>query len=513
MDEELRSEFRVVARELFLKYHEPMSARRLTDLGLDERLFSDRLAGRTPWQTMKAKLSVHIRRRGEASVFVRTAPGEFYLRSLLEGASPWYEAPPLRAPDAREQVAVVPVTVLDDVGRFQGIRSDFQRHFDALLRSGHVTTVDRLDAERREDVKQVLTYILVRRGDRVLAFKRGVFNRVEEMLRGARCIGFGGHVRSTDVNLFSGDEAGVRESALREMAEELETARSGSAELLSRFEVVGLLNDDSSAVGRRHLAVVLSCDVSDLQEWSKPRRGEKSITQLGWIDPTDKQPPLHEFEYWSQLCLRTYFGDAVATSPDFVVRRRSKLRVPNVLCVTGEIGSGKSEAARVIASEFGYEMINSGEILAELLGLPPVPDTPREEFHEAAWQFILHRRGPGRLARAISDHVAEAPGPSVIDGLRQLRTFEELRVHLGSSVGLVFVHTPPDVAYDLYCSREAKDLVPPLDFFALRDSPVEREVRDFIGLADAVVYNWAGRDSYHDVVRRLMAEVAQPARR
>ena len=512
MDEELRSEFLIVARELFLKHRVPMSTRRLTELGLDEGLFSDRLAGRTPWQTMKAKLSVHIRRRGETSVFIRTAPGQFYLRELLGGAPPPYEAPPLRPPEAQERVAVIPVDVLDVVGRFQGILRDCGGHVDALLKSGHVRAVDRMEAERRDDVKQILTYVLVKRGTSVLAYKRGVFNRVEEMLRGARCLGFGGHVRDTDANLFSEDEAGVRESAVRELAEEIETARSDAAELSRRLEVVGLLNDDSSAVGRRHLAVVLACDVSDLESWMEPKRGEKSITQLGWIDPASNQPPLHDFEYWSQLCLRTYLGDAVAATPDFVIRRRSRLRPPNVLCVTGEIGSGKSEAVRVMANEFEYDVVNSGEVLAEVVGIPPVPETPRSEFHEAAWRFISHRRGPDRLASAIAKRITR-DRPTVVDGLRQLRTLEALRERLDSRLGVIFVHTPPDMAYDLYCNREAKVVVPPLDFFALRDSPVEREVRDFIGIADAVVYNWVGRNSYHDAVRRLLTEIAARARR
>ena len=84
-----------------------MSPRDLVDLGQKRQLFSDNVAGKTPYQTMKSKLSVHVRRFGEASPFVRTAPGHFYLRSLLHGGETPFDAKPIRPPKSREKVLVV----------------------------------------------------------------------------------------------------------------------------------------------------------------------------------------------------------------------------------------------------------------------------------------------------------------------------------------------------------------------------------------------------------------------
>jgi hypothetical protein len=69
-----------------------MSARELVDLGLKRQLFSDNASGKAPHQTMKSKLSVHIRRLADASPFVRASPGRLYLRHLLDGCQPPFEA-------------------------------------------------------------------------------------------------------------------------------------------------------------------------------------------------------------------------------------------------------------------------------------------------------------------------------------------------------------------------------------------------------------------------------------
>ena len=71
----MKSEFLIVARKLMETERRSLSPKELVDLGLARQLFSDKIAGKTPRQTMKAKLSVHIRRFGEQSPFVRTAPG------------------------------------------------------------------------------------------------------------------------------------------------------------------------------------------------------------------------------------------------------------------------------------------------------------------------------------------------------------------------------------------------------------------------------------------------------
>ena len=84
----MKSEFLIVAKELMEAERRPMSPRELVDLGLKRQLFSDNVAGKTPYQTMKSKLSVHIRRLREASPLCDQLPAGFTFDTCwMEGSA------------------------------------------------------------------------------------------------------------------------------------------------------------------------------------------------------------------------------------------------------------------------------------------------------------------------------------------------------------------------------------------------------------------------------------------
>lgn len=504
----MKSEFLIVARKLLEAEKRAMTAKELVDIALDRRLFTDKVAGRTPHQTMKAKLSVHIRTRGERSIFVRTRPGRFYLRHLLDGQQNIYVAPPLHPPKTGEKVLVFPSTWLDKHERFQGIKKVWRETTRKLLSTDVCQYMPRLEAEEDNDQKQVLTYIMVSRRHKLLAFKRGTYSRVEDFLRGCDCVGFGGHVAELDRTLFNSRDLGLTDNAVRELAEEITLPQKDIVRLRNRqgLRIVGLLNDDSSAVGRRHFAFVLKYEVSNDQSWKRPVRGEKSITRLRWVDPASVS--LWDFEYWSQLCLREYFPKYVRAHPAYLIRRRSPLKPPHVLCVLGALGSGKSETTKVLCKDFGYKEVNSGQVLAKLLRVPPVPQTGRDTFHKLAWEFINTQQGPRLLAEAMWQKVKALSSPRVlIDGIRQKATLQELReLAKPTRVGLLFVDTPSDVACKFYTKR-AETPTSIHDFLKVREALVEQEVEQLIGISDAVLYNWTGRTSYRMAIRALIHEV------
>jgi predicted NUDIX family phosphoesterase len=509
------SEFLRVAEILFQKYREPMSAKELVHAAIEEQLFSDKLSGQTPHQTMKAKLSVDIRRKGVQSIFVRTRPGRFFLRSLLEDPSKAYTAKPLRAGPVSETVLAFPSKWLDENGRFQGITQSWKRMLSKLLKSSVCTYIGRMEAEQSEAYKQILTYVMVTRNSQILAFKRGTFNRVEDYLRGSACIGFGGHVSELDRTLYNlGTDKGIMDNAKRELFEELDlpTADRACIGANTRLEIAGLLNDDSSPTGRKHFAVIFRYRATEDTRWDSPERGEKSVTQLRWLSLRGIGEELRNFEYWSQLCLTEFYPSAVRGQPSYRIRRRSPLRPPHLLCVVGTLGSGKSVATDVLKKDFKYREINSGRIVAEILGIPPVPESPRDVFQRKAWDFIRQPTGPARLAQGIWKHVLAGSSDRVlIDGIRHRATLDELRKLAGrTSVGLLYVHTPPNVAYRFYRRRSGKSLSIH-EFLSLSDSPVEAEVRGMIGVADAVLYNWTGRPMYRDAIRKLIRDLLRKA--
>lgn len=503
------SVFLTIARQVLLQQDRPLSAREIIAIAENEQLLPDNFAGKTPHQTLKSKLSTSIRRSGGESEFVRTAPGRFYLRELLDENTLVYEAPPQHPPSADEDVLTFSSAVLDELGRFQGVRVAWKRYLHNLLNS-RFQTLDRYAAESTEEYKQVITYVLVTRGRQILAYRRGSFNRVEHFLRGSDCVGFGGHVKSLDRNLLGENDHGIVQGALRELREELDLpdADRRKVEAGVGLEVIGLLNDDSSAVGRRHFAVILRYEASDDEAWDRPRRAEKAITQLRWLVPS-RDTPLNDFEYWSQLCLLTYYPAVTRGEPSVKIRKSMPLRRPHVLCVVGQIGSGKTEAAEILHQDLGYAVVNTGQVLAGVLRRAAVTEGTRHDFQENAQAFIGQPGGPERLAREIVDEVTAAGSPDVVvDGLRQRATFESLRRLCRRRVALLYVHAPAHVAYELYKARSGEDRSV-FEFARAREAPVESETQYFISVADAVLFNWHGRSGYRRALLRFLAAHAE----
>jgi predicted NUDIX family phosphoesterase len=506
------SEFLDVAERTLKTAQRSMSPKEIVHYAMAQRWFSDKRAGRTPIQTMKSKLSVSIRRDGDHSMFVRTAPGRFSLRDLVSAGSV-YEAAPHRPPPARELVLACATSGVNDL-LFQGIQRDVKPLLGRLQQPEMGRVLMRLRAEQVDDHKQLLTYILVRRGNSVLGYKRGVYNRVEDMLKGAQCVGFGGHVGPDDRDLLSPDVLGIFGCARRELREELSLPAADLRRLDDGIglSIIGILNDDSSDVGRRHLAIVLQYEVSDDDAWDRPRRGEKSITQLRWLT-SDAAVRCWEFEYWSQLCLREFLPDLIESAPASIIRRARPLQPPHLLCLVGEMASGKTEASRVLVTEFGYVEINSGQVVADLISMPPIPLTSRETFQSAAYEFIARPDGPDLLALEILRRAQGTNQRLLVDGIRQRQTLLALKGHAlrDQRVGVLFVHTTADVAFTLYRRREAD--IPFDDFIKLRSAAVEQEAASLIDLSDGILYNWTGRRDYRQTVRTLMRELGTTRQR
>lgn len=488
-----------------------MSASELVSLAQKRQLFSDNISGQTPSQTMKSKLSVHIRRFGKGSPFVRTQAGRFYLSSLLQDVDTAFVSKPLIPPQSRENVLVFRRDELDAITTWQGIRTKWKRASQRIFQTLKHHYLPRFEVEQDNAYTQIVTYVLVFRGNSVLAYRRGTYNRVDQYLRGAYCVGFGGHVSEGDLNLFTVGTLGIYECAARELNEELRLPETDRQRLKdgNGLSIIGIINDDSTDVGRRHLAFVMRYDVSSDPYWKNPERGEKGITQLQWV--SEKSPKtvwLWNFEYWSQLCLRQFASGLTVARPAYRLIRRASMKPPHVLCILGPVGSGKTLATDVLKENFGYVEINTGMVMGELLGVPPVPKTPRAEFQSLAWTFISAPEGPTRLAKRLVDLVTNQDSPRIlVDGIRQRATLEIFKkLCHPRKVGVIFVQTPPDLSYLFYTQRLAQG-ASISQFLAARGAPVEAEVEDLIEDADAVLYNWTGKLVYRKAIHTMMRDL------
>lgn len=155
--------------------------------------------------------------------------------------------------------------------------------------------VERAYAERTPALKQIIPYTLVRcetpRGPRVLCTRR-LPKSGEPRLHDKRAIGIGGHIDPADLEGTT-DRNPIDAGTRREIAEELVVTDA--------YEVqrVGILNDDSNAVGAVHVGVVQVVSLSSPVEIREKDRLEGAL-----VTTSDLKRMLAEganFETWSKL--------------------------------------------------------------------------------------------------------------------------------------------------------------------------------------------------------------------
>src|ERR1700681_2541601 len=177
----------------------------------------------------------------------------------------------MNAPD--ENVLVIRRSLFDQLGSFQGLSFEPAKYLNMLLSRGNNFFISRAQAENDPTYKQIIPYVLLAFKNKVLYYVRGK-KAGEQRLVAKGSIGIGGHMNETDESLFALDEAAYRAGVEREVSEEVK--------IETRFEdqVVALLNDDTTEVGRVHLVIV---HVFKLREPNLENR-EAMITQLAFLD-------------------------------------------------------------------------------------------------------------------------------------------------------------------------------------------------------------------------------------
>jgi predicted NUDIX family phosphoesterase len=531
-----------VAETVLGKSLVPLSAREIVERGIDQGLFGDHVMGQTPQKSMQARLSTDILNRASTSSFVRTARGRFMLRSSIypQPTSPKIPGPEsqteyiaerrvLRTP--KEEVLCIPESAFRDVLTFQGIDTDAAPILNRFLNAQSTTYVGRAEAETRDDAKQFVTYVLVQCGQRLLFFKRSYLSRAAEFLRGSKCIGFGGHVSAADLDILSRRDYGLSSCARRELAEELylpDSIQRGRTQKLAAeidhpnkatiqlfqsapLERLGILNDDSSEVGRRHVAIVYRAWLPDWNAVRKMQKGDASIKGVGWIDLSRDTVDIADFEYWSQLCLRRFYPSTLVAKARFEILNNSRLANDRVVAVVGRIGSGKSETAGYLSQRLQCPLIKTGELVRNLMSSPALSEIGREQFQARAYSFISAPDGTQKLAAAIVSQIAARQGQRVVvDGIRNLDTYERLQKTCADGVGLIFVQTPPDVAFDMYRAREAQGTLTfsYREFLRIYDAPVEAEIPSLGRRANAYIYNSFGMEAFRRTLDELVPKLA-----
>lgn len=164
------------------------------------------------------------------------------------------------------------------------IRSQPQEIFDEIM--AHHEFMPRAEAEQRPDFKQIIPYVILRRGEEVFVTRR-LNKGGEARLHGKISIGIGGHINPVDEQ---GDL--LMRGLWREIHEEVELGEHGE------LTPCGYINDDLNEVGSVHLG---ACFILPVEGEVSVRETEK-LEGL-WMTPQELRENYDNMESWTQIAL------------------------------------------------------------------------------------------------------------------------------------------------------------------------------------------------------------------
>ncbi|HET9853117.1 MAG TPA: hypothetical protein VFP56_11510 [Candidatus Limnocylindrales bacterium] len=180
-----------------------------------------------------------------------------------------------------EQVLVIPRAALMEDPGWLGVTSDHLHDFEDLVaREGRFKPRPEMEVDRAW--KQVIPYLVLRDGERYFLMRRTKAG-ADARLHDRYSIGVGGHLNPGDGDLAGG--------LRREWHEELR------ADFDPGFELIGLLNDDTTEVGSVHLGAVYVADAGGLPV--AIRETEKLTGRFA--RPLEVAEVVDRMETWSSL--------------------------------------------------------------------------------------------------------------------------------------------------------------------------------------------------------------------
>ena len=168
-----------------------------------------------------------------------------------------------------EEILVVPRSLFDELGSFQGLTTDTDRYISTLLDPSNNFFMDRETAEDDPSHKQIIPYSLFRYRGSYLHYIRGKAGG-ESRLHAQGSLGIGGHINPVDERADPLGRATYMAGVAREIDEELALPSQPEQ------QIVALLNDDSNAVGRVHLGFVHLFDL----ESEEAQAREDALSEL-----------------------------------------------------------------------------------------------------------------------------------------------------------------------------------------------------------------------------------------
>lgn len=278
------------AEKALKKAKRPLSFRELTDIALENKWLETK--GKTPWHTMKSKLSTDILVNKDKSRFIRTSKGRFGLRSWLKNLDEQaYTARRFVKGPLQEEILVFPANRLSHYVTGRGLHIRAQRDVEDLLSS--CQPMQRLIAEKDYTLIQPISVFVVKFNDKYLTYKR-TKRLPEERLHDTYSMIFGGHLIAIEQLQFDfAQPQDMTTLFLRELREELKLPNQDPVIIYK-----GLLYDDSQLLSTQHIGIVFDVFLKT-PEYEIGERGFLMNPKFETLEQIEFR--INEFENWSVL--------------------------------------------------------------------------------------------------------------------------------------------------------------------------------------------------------------------
>ena len=198
-----------------------------------------------------------------------------------------------------EEILVVPRSLFDELGSFDGFNENWSHYMDSLLDPKNNFFMDRAQAEDDPTHKQLIPYCVFHHEGKILHYTRGKSSG-ESRLHAQGSVGVGGHINPVDASEDNLGQATYYAAVEREIDEELNIIGDHNN------RIVGLINDDSNDVGKVHLGIVHLFELEGDQVTSN----EDALANLAFQTQERLLGELFpQLETWSAHCVKALFGE------------------------------------------------------------------------------------------------------------------------------------------------------------------------------------------------------------
>jgi predicted NUDIX family phosphoesterase len=289
-----------------------------------------------------------------------------------------------------EEVLAITRTAFENMGSFNGYKSlrGKQKELTDLL-SDETNTVfsPRSSCETDTNLKQLIPYIAIVSGDKILAYERSSSGS-EERLHGQMSVGVGGHVNKEDG--FNNPVLAFMEGAAREAKEEIGV----EVDLTTLGKsIYGLVNDESNPVGQVHLGVCIVLKLDEDQEEEVIKQCEHTLLNPKFVPIIDLEDPAFfmSLETWSQYFSMGYIAERCINGkwhdPGFRERVNMLAMVSANLSSTAT-GYLLEETPRAHMKARSMLEAGAGEVQCMLKGLIANDDISEDKIVENAQKFM-----------------------------------------------------------------------------------------------------------------------------